>query len=550
MRVFPSAHAIISAIEPQLVKMFCSVGFSRGAALHYTAVVLSSFSASIAAWVDSLPRHLQLRHLRPALRQVHNAGYLFLKLDRNPQRLVLTCRHRWLSLHSDTFLSPRYQMTSLVPCDDDPSWVPTTCASLQQAFQEKGLRCWPFRQPTRSSRPSGHFTVKQKSILYASSQTVKVRPLIAHHLHPLRCVLRRAARALSLLVQASLPFVQSRRPSHNPMWKLHLGTAGWLKTVSSSQLGPCFFAEWDVSDCFLNTPRAEVLPAIAFWLSLVQRRGRTFFSISKDSPRSDYIGNSSSPHFWSFPAEELLVVVQWELNHNDLFEVSSGSPGSTWVLQQVGGLPMGGHLSAAMVELVALHREYLRPWPNRLLGMPTSRYRDNFFALLPLPEEEAFLQSAAADLTDLLGMPVKLEGWGCCRRMLEIRAEVGQSGAVRCVLAFRDDADRQGESGDVTSWPPRCDPRTKPLLRSLLAGLAAKLRLYHSEGVPGLCASWRLAVQFVRRRGYPTKWWLRPLALAALRQGMPAGVLPRVLRRAAAGWAFVALGGMREQLQC
>ena len=64
------------------------------------------------------------------------------------------------------------------------------------------------------------------------------------------------------------------------------------------------------------------------------------------------------------------------------FEVSSGLGAERWVLKQVAGLPMGGHLPAAMVELVALHREFLRPWPGRLLGFPTFRYWDNFFAML------------------------------------------------------------------------------------------------------------------------------------------------------------------------
>ena len=191
------------------------------------------------------------------------------------------------------------------------------------------------------------------------------------------------------------------------------------------------------------------------------------------------------------------------------------------------------------MELVALHREYTRPWPQRLSGVTTSRYRDNFFAMLPLPAVEADLLALAEDLTLLLGMPVKLEGFGSSRRMLEVRLFLDAGGCARSVLAFRDDADRQGESGDVRSWPPMGDPRIKPLLGSLLAGLAAKLRLYNAGGVPGLCASWRLAYQFVRRRKYPTKWWRRSLALAALRQGMPLGVLPRALRLAAAGWAVL-----------
>ena len=59
-----------------------------------------------------------------------------------------------------------------------------------------------------------------------------------------------------------------------------------------------------------------------------------------------------------------------------------------------------------MVELVALHREFVRPWPARLggMGVPTSRYRDNFFAFLALPAVEEVLVAAAADLPELLGI--------------------------------------------------------------------------------------------------------------------------------------------------
>ena len=101
----------------------------------------------------------------------------------------------------------------------------------------------------------------------------------------------------------------------------------------------------------------------------------------------------------------MLVVVEWELTNNDLFETSNGMADGWWVFRQVLGLPMGGHLSAALVELVALHREYTRPWPQCLSGVTTSRYRDNFFAMLQLPAVEADLLALAEDLTLLLGMP-------------------------------------------------------------------------------------------------------------------------------------------------
>ena len=103
-------------------------------------------------------------------------------------------------------------------------------------------------------------------------------------------------------------------------------------------------------------------------------------------------------------------------------------------------------------------------------------------------------------------------------------------------LAFRDDPDRQGESCDVSAWSPRADPRTRELMPALVAGLASKLRIYHSGGVPGLAASWRRAYQFIKRRSYPSKWWRRALALAALRNGTPLALLPQGLRDAAAGW--------------
>ena len=130
----------------------------------------------------------------------------------------------------------------------------------------------------------------------------------------------------------------------------------------------------------------------------------------------------------------------------------------------------------------------------------------------------------------MLCMPVKLEGSGLERRMLEVRMRV--CGVVRSSLAFRDDADRQGESGDVVSWPPISDPRTKELLPGLLSSLAARTRQYHPVECNGFTSSWRRAVQFLRRRHYPVRWWMRPFALAAVRHGAKIGLLPRCLRLA------------------
>ena len=99
------------------------------------------------------------------------------------------------------------------------------------------------------------------------------------------------------------------------------------------------------------------------------------------------------------------------------------------------------------------------------------------------------------ELTELLAMPVKTVRCDSSMRCLEMRLTFGSFEQARCVrstLAFRTDSDRQGESGDVVSWPQPDDPRTRMLLSALLSGLAAKVRFYCSRETAGLTATVRL----------------------------------------------------------
>ena len=160
----------------------------------------------------------------------------------------------------------------------------------------------------------------------------------------------------------------------------------------------------------------------------------------------------------------------------------------------------------------------------------TMKYRDNFFVALIIPE--AFpVDNVAESLSALLSMPIKTVSCSSCARCLELRLAFGQSSQMRCMLAFRTDADRQGESGDVQSWPQPDDPRTKMLLRSLLYGMAAKVRYYCHRNVAGFTATLRAMCRFISARGYPHHWWTHEFAVALLRNGVPMGCLPRQLRR-------------------
>ena len=140
------------------------------------------------------------------------------------------------------------------------------------------------------------------------------------------------------------------------------------------------------------------------------------------------------------------------------------------------------------------------------------------------------MDETAALLSDLLCMPVKSVGRASHARFLETFLSFNTDGA-RCTLGFRTDSDRQGESGDVGSWPPSFDPRAKMLLPALVMGLVSKLRFYSVPGIGGFTATVRRIYRFLKARGYPKRWWIRPLAVAFVRTGVPVPCLPRLLRR-------------------
>ena len=158
------------------------------------------------------------------------------------------------------------------------------------------------------------------------------------------------------------------------------------------------------------------------------------------------------------------------------------------------------------------------------------RYRDNVLVRVTGPQY-CPLDLTATELTALLSMPVKGVGRGAQARCLEVHLRLGAA-VPCCILAFRTDADRQGESWDVRSWPEVDDPRTPMILPGLLMGLASKLRFYTLEGVGGYTATIRRMYQFVKSKGYPSSWWVRPLALALLRVGAVLYCLPPLMREA------------------
>ena len=171
-----------------------------------------------------------------------------------------------------------------------------------------------------------------------------------------------------------------------------------------------------------------------------------------------------------------------------------------------------------------------------LLNCPSTRYRDNFFVVLQIEPTEAQRRATAEALSALLLMPVVFERGGRVARCLELRISWIDAAKLKATLAYRTDADRQGESKDVRTWPEWKDPRTSTVLHDLLAGLAVKLVTYSHDSIGGLPASLRQALQFLRARKYPPKAWMRPFALQLSLRGVPYTALLRALRKVLHGF--------------
>ena len=443
------------------------------------------------------------------------------------------CVEAWRALQQSTFLhAPRYKTPDAGRIDLlDNDYHTTVKFSLVQFVQQKTSTTLHLCAPKGASAPFGSWSIKQKSKLQSAPMTIKLRPIIRHHLHPNAPILGRVARAVSLIVKYARTQVQQRIPTHHPLWELHSGSRDFLIALRRTH-NPAAIIEYDVEDCFLNTPQQRVRPAAEYWIAVLQqtRRRALSFAISKDSRKLDRLGPSFSLHFWELSVDVVLAVIDWEVSINLDFTVQSNN-GDIVALQQHKGLPIGGSLSAGLVELVALHMEATKQWPSALHSCPSVRYRDNLFVCVQRPWSSDEAMALCPLLSELYQMPIKLEGSGATRRFLELRITLNGSGSTKAVLAYRTDPDRQGESGDVAAWPPWQDPRTRTLLRGLLIGLASKLVNYHVDGIVGFGASLRQAVGFLRKRGYPSKAWLRPFALALLHRGM----LPKSLQKVVGG---------------
>lgn len=80
MQVFPSVASIENALVAQVGKHLKPAGFPRSSSESITVTFATQLRPYLLQWAKGLPLFLQLKILRPALRQVHAAGFIFLQV--------------------------------------------------------------------------------------------------------------------------------------------------------------------------------------------------------------------------------------------------------------------------------------------------------------------------------------------------------------------------------------------------------------------------------------------------------------------------------------
>ena len=320
-RTYPTARCVCSTMESRVVRFLTACGFNTEQAKEHATTVLAAFYPRLESWVRGLPGYLRQKAIRSAVQWMWQAGLVAVRIDRNPGRVIVLCREAWLRINRECFLeSPRYGLAALPPAADVPDYAKTETEGYTRWMEVAGI-VDSFRTVPQATRPYGYWLIKQKTRLL-SGEAPNLRPIISHYRHPCRNALARVGRALALLVEKAIEVVQEARPRHTPMWGLHKGSNQWCQRLLQAPEVGCL-VEYDVADCFLNTPRDAVLGALGFWLSRLRRRhvDGPWFAISREGKAGDHLGKPCSLHYWALSGTQVRTAVEWELECNACFEV-------------------------------------------------------------------------------------------------------------------------------------------------------------------------------------------------------------------------------------
>ena len=120
MRTFSSLPHIIDDVTSQLDRILRRCGFPKEASSSVILDVVPSLRCSVSDMLSKIPKGLKGSFLTVQRKKINGSGFIFVRIDRNPARLILLCREAWVLLQRAAFVSQRYEHTPIATCNDDP----------------------------------------------------------------------------------------------------------------------------------------------------------------------------------------------------------------------------------------------------------------------------------------------------------------------------------------------------------------------------------------------------------------------------------------------
>ena len=170
-RAVPDFDAIWKYFNVGVKQLFKNIGWDPEQTNQPVHDVLRSCWGILNRWYGSVSTSLQIRTLRKAIRRVHEAGLVFVAIDRNPGRVVCLCIEAWKELQKAAFLqAPRYRVADATRIDLlGESYANDVKVSLAAHVKQATAKKLEWRKPKGASPPFANWTIKQKSKTTASS---------------------------------------------------------------------------------------------------------------------------------------------------------------------------------------------------------------------------------------------------------------------------------------------------------------------------------------------------------------------------------------------
>ena len=162
-RVYPRLETVCGEIEHRVMANLRLGGMDKELACDMSSRFVKSAIPSMQEFWKSLGPHLHLDFVKSRLRTIRKAGFTFVRIDRNPGRVILVCNALWLSIQRKVFLqNVRYNAANVLLSSDDEEYITRTIAEFQKFVEDRGGGKLFLKKPSEATRPRGYWTKNKR----------------------------------------------------------------------------------------------------------------------------------------------------------------------------------------------------------------------------------------------------------------------------------------------------------------------------------------------------------------------------------------------------